>query len=181
MVAYRQSAALAQDLIAETCLKQNIVPGQLTIHSDRGSPMKSKTVGQLLIDLGIAKTHSRPYVSNDNPYSESLFSTLKGRPDFPERFGCIYDSRLFCRDFFNWYNKEHRHSGIVMLTPEMVHFGIEEIILDKRQLVLELAYKKHPERFVKGTSIVKRLEQEVWINKPKSNYVKEQKTSLILN
>ena len=117
MIAYRQSAALAGRLITETCLRQNIKRDQLTLHADRGSSMKSATVGQLLADLGVTKTHSRPHVSNDNPYSESLFKTLKYRPDFPECFGCIEDSRNFCRDFFNWHNKEHKHSGIAWLTP----------------------------------------------------------------
>ena len=168
MVAYRQTGTLAKDLIAESCLKQNIEPGQLNIHSDRGKQMRSKTLGQLLIDLGIIKSFSRPHVPNDNPYSESHFGILKGRPEFPDRFGCIYDARSFCRTFYNWYNNEHRHSGIGMLTPDTVHYGKEEMVLSKRQLVLEEAYKKYPERFVNGKPVVKKLPQLVWINKPKN-------------
>jgi putative transposase len=166
MVAYRESAALASTLINETCLRQNIKRDQLTLHADRGSSMKSIAVGQLLADLGVTKTHSRPHVSNDNPYSESLFKTLKYRPDFPECFGCIEDSRNFCRDFFNWYNKEHKHSGIAWLTPEDVHYGRAEEVVLKRQIVMDEVYMKYPERFVKGPSIVKKPDNQVWINKP---------------
>jgi putative transposase len=166
MVAFRESAALASTLINETCLRQNIKRDQLTLHADRGSSMKSTTVGQLLADLGVTKTHSRPHVSNDNPYSESLFKTLKYRPDFPECFGCIEDSRNFCRDFFNWYNKDHKHSGIAWLTPEDVHYGRAEEVVLKRQIVMDEVYMKNPERFVKGPSIVKKPDNQVWINKP---------------
>lgn len=166
MVAYRESAELAGRLINETCRRQNIKRDQLTLHADRGSSMKSTTVGQLLADLGVTKTHSRPHVSNDNPYSESLFKTLKYRPDFPECFGCIEDSRNFCRDFFNWYNKEHKHSGIAWLTPEDVHYGRVEEVVSKRQVIMDEVYKKNPERFVKGPSIVKKPDNQVWINKP---------------
>jgi transposase InsO family protein len=115
MVAPRETAELAKRLIADTCDKQNILPDQLTIHADRGSSMTSKPVAFLLADLSVTKSHSRPYVSDDNPYSESHFRTLKYRPDFPERFGCIQDSRAFCQEFFTWYNEEHRHSGIELL------------------------------------------------------------------
>jgi len=166
MVAYKESAELAKVLISETCHKQSISRDQLTLHADRGSSMKSNTVGQLLADLGVTKTHSRPHVSNDNPYSESAFKTLKYRPDFPERFGSIEDARSFCRDFFNWYNKDHRHSGIALLTPEMVHYGQVNEVVTKRDMVLESVYKKHPERFVKGQPKCKRPDNEVWINKP---------------
>ena len=166
MVAYRESAELAGRLINETCLRQNIKRDQLTLHADRGSSMKSTTVGQLLADLGVTKTHSRPHVSNDNPYSESLFKTLKYRPDFPECFGCIEDARNFCRDFFNWYNKDHKHSGIAWLTPEDVHYGRVEEVVSKRQIVMDEVYLKIPERFVKGPSIVKKPDNQVWINKP---------------
>ena len=166
MVAYRESAALASTLINETCLRQNIKTDQLTLHADRGSSMKSTTVGQLLADIGVTKTHSRPHVSNDNPYSESVFKTLKYRPDFPECFGCIEDARSFCRDFFNWYNKDHKHSGIAWLTPEDVHYGRVEEVVTKRQVIMDEVYKKNPERFVKGPSIVKKPDNQVWINKP---------------
>jgi putative transposase len=171
MVAYRESAQLAEDLIAETLLKQEIVPGTLTIHADNGSSMTSATVGQLLLDLGVAKTHSRPHVSNDNPYSESAFKTLKYRPDFPQRFGSIEDARAFCRDFFLWYNTQHRHSGIAMLTPEQVHNNTFQQTLRSRSQTLRNAFPEHPERFVRGVPSVKQVPTEVWINKPN---VKEQ-------
>jgi len=166
MLAYRESAALAQDLIAETCLKQEIIPGSLTVHADNGSSMKSGTLAQLLTDLGVSKTHSRPHVSNDNPFSEAAFKTLKYRPGYPERFGSIEDARLFCRDFFTWYNTQHRHSGIAMVTPENVHYNTHQKILTDRALTLEKAYQVHPERFVKGTPKVLQVPTEVWINKP---------------
>jgi putative transposase len=166
MVAHRESAELAEGLIAETILKQEIKPGQLTIHADRGSSMTSVTVGQLLADLGVTKTHSRPHVSNDNPYSESGFKTLKYRPGFPEYFGSIEDARLFCQDFFAWYNTEHRHSGIAMLTPDNVHYNQFEAILNARSITLIKAYMDHPERFVKGVPEVEQVPKEVWINKP---------------
>jgi putative transposase len=169
MVAFKESANLAQDLIAETCLKQEIVPGTLTIHADNGSSMKSVSVGQLLMDLGVTKTHSRPHVSNDNPYSESAFKTLKYRPDFPDRFGSIQDARSFCRNFFEWYNMEHRHSGIAMMTPCSVHYGTAETLQQQRSVVLIQAYMDHPERFVKGVPSIKAVPQEVWINKPNVN------------
>lgn len=167
-VAFKESAPLAEELIGETCLKQEIVAGQLTIHADNGSSMTSLSVGQLLCDLGITKTHTRPHTSNDNPYSESAFKTLKYRPAFPERFMSIEEARIFCKIFFNWYNNEHHHSGIAMLTPESVHHGIYQQILEKRSIVLADAYMNHPERFVKGISGVKPLPQEVWINKPEN-------------
>jgi putative transposase len=167
MIAYRESAALAKRLIAETCEKENIQPGQLTVHSDRGSPMKSKTVAFLLADLGVTKSHSRPYVSDDNPYSESQFKTLKYRPDFPARFGSIQDARSFCRRFFPWYNQEHRHSGIGLMAPAMVHYGMAKQISSQRQVVLESAYGNHPERFVRGLPTPPSLPQAAWINKPK--------------
>jgi putative transposase len=166
MVAHRESAELAEGLIAETILKQEIKPGQLTIHADRGSSMTSVTVGQLLADLGVTKTHSRPHVSNDNPYSESGFKTLKYRPGFPECFGSIEDARAFCRDFFSWYNTEHRHSGIAMLTPDSVHYNQYEKVLNARSIILFNAYMDHPERFVKGVPSVELVPKEVWINKP---------------
>ena len=171
LVAFKESAALAEDLIADTCLKQEIVPGTLTLHADHGSSMTSTTVGQLLADLGVTKTHSRPHVSNDNPFSESGFKTLKYRPDFPERFGPIEQARRYCRDFFCWYNTEHHHSGIAMLTPEQVHYGQYQPVLNARSTALVSAYLEHPERFVKGVPIVPQLPSQVWINKP---IVKEQ-------
>ncbi len=166
MVAYKESASLAEDLIAQTCLNEAIQPGQLTIHADRGSSMTSKAVSELLIDLGVIKTHARPHVSNDNPYSESAFKTLKYRPDFPDRFGSIEDARLFCRRFFAWYNNEHRHSGIALMTPLSVHNGTHTAIANNRQSTLTGAYHLHPERFVRSIPKVKLVPDQVWINKP---------------
>lgn len=178
MVAERESEALARELIAESILRQEIVPGTLTLHADRGPSMKSNTVAQLLVDLQVRKTHSRPHVSNDNPYSESAFKTLKYRPDFPERFGSIYDARAHCKRFFRWYNAEHRHSGIAMLTPENVHYKNWKRVTEKRRDVLEQAFIFHPERFVKGISKVKSVPKAVWINKPTNVTMKLHKTSL---
>jgi putative transposase len=167
MIAPAESAALAEKLIKETCAKQNIERGQLTIHADRGSSMRSKPVALLLSDLGVTKTHSRPYTSDDNPFSESQFKTLKYRPDFPDRFGCIEDSRSFCQDFFLWYNTEHRHSGIGLLTPEVVHYGLAEQTQKARGEVLSAAYEAHPERFVRKRPVPPSVPVAVWINKPK--------------
>ena len=166
MVAMRESAELAKRLIEESCAKQNIQPGQLTLHADRGTSMSSKPVAFLLADLGVTKTHSRPHVSDDNPYSESQFRTLKYRPEFPDRFGCIQDSRAFCQGFFRWYNEEHRHSGLALLTPAMVHYGQTARIHEQRQTVLDMAYRAHPERFVRQAPKPLSVPTEVWINKP---------------
>lgn len=167
MIAPAESAILAERLIRETCAKQNIGRGQLTIHADRGSSMKSKPVALLLSDLGVTKTHSRPHTSDDNPYSEAQFKTLKYRPNFPARFGSIEDSRSFCQDFFPWYNREHRHTGIGLLTPEAVHYGLAQDIQIARGEILRAAYELHPERFVKRTPVPPALPEAVWINKPK--------------
>jgi putative transposase len=166
MIAPREAAVLATQLIEETCDKHLIQPDQLTIHADRGSSMRSKPVAFLLADLSITKTHSRPYTSNDNPYSESQFRTMKYRPEFPDRFGCLQDSHAFCQRFFPWYNDDHRHSGIGMLTPAIVHFGQALAIWEKRQTVLDAAYLAHPDRFVRRPPIPLPLPKEVWINKP---------------
>lgn len=166
MVAMRESAELAKRLIEESCKKQCIPPGQLTLHADRGTSMSSKPVAFLLADLGVTKTHSRPHVSNDNPYSESQFRTLKYRPEFPDRFGCIQDSRAFCQGFFRWYNGEHRHSGLGLLTPAMVHCGQTSNIVKRRQQVLDIAYELHPERFVRSAPRPPVVPTEAWINKP---------------
>jgi len=138
----------------------------LTIHADRGTSMTSKTVAHLLADLGVTKTHSRPHVSNDNPYSESQFKTMKYRPEFPDRFGCIEDSRFFLGGFFTWCNTQHRHSGIGLMTPEMVHYGKAQDIWEQRKKVLLIAAERHPERFVKKTPTPPALPTAVWINKP---------------
>ena len=169
MVAPRETAELAKRLIADTCGKQNVEPVQLTLHADRGSSMTSKPVAFLLADLSVTKSHSRPYVSDDNPYSESHFRTLKYRPDFPERFGCIQDARAFCQDFFTWYNEEHRHSGIELLTPSMVHHGHAPAVIERRQVVLDAAYQAHPERFVRSAPKLLVIPKEAWINKPSEN------------
>jgi len=166
MVAPRESAELAKRLIGETSGKQNIAPEQLTIHADRGTSMTSKPVALMLADLGITKTHSRPQVSNDNPYSESQFKTLKYRPEFPERFGSIEDARGFCQEFMRWYNTEHHHAGIGLLTPETVHYGRAEAVVEGRQRVLSAAYEERPERFVRQHPRAPELPEAVWINPP---------------
>ncbi len=173
MVAYKESSALAQRLIEESCKRQEIEPGQLILHADRGPSMKSKPVAFLLAELGVTKTHRRPYVSNDNPYSESQFKTMKYRPDFPERFGCFQDARRYCGEFFHWYNTEHHHSGLGFLTPYEVHFGQAEQRREKRALVLERAFENNPERFVRGVPKPAALPQQVWINKPNETVVGE--------
>jgi putative transposase len=169
MVAHRESAVLAEKLIRETCSRQGIVPGQLTVHADRGSSMTSKAVALLLSDLGVTKSHSRPHVSNDNPFSEAQFKTLKYRPEFPDRFGSIEDARAFCQAFFTWYNTEHRHGGIGLLTPEDVHLGRAASRIAARAEVLALAYAAHPERFVHGLPQPATPPTTVWINPPKSS------------
>jgi putative transposase len=166
MAAPRETAGLAQKLIRESCKKQAIDPGQMTLHADRGSPMIAKTTAQLFVTLGISKSHSRPQVSDDNPYSESQFKTLKYRPGFPDRFGSLQDSVAFCRSFFSWYNTEHRHSGIGMMTPEVVHYGLARRLIESRKKVLEVAFKDYPERFVRGVPLPPALPQAAWINPP---------------
>jgi len=173
MVAHQELAALAERLIAETVAKQGIAIGQLTLHADHGASMTSKPVAFLLADLGVTKTHSRPHVSNDNPYSEAQFKTLKYRPDFPERFGCMEEARAFAQEFFPWYNTEHRHAGIGLLTPEALHYGRAPEIHAKRAAVLHAAYAAHPERFVNQTPIPPPLPTAAWINPPKSPETQE--------
>ena len=167
MVADRESAALAEQLIADSAAQQGIVPGTLTLHADNGSSMTSKAVAFLLADLGVTKSHSRPYVSDDNPFSESQFKTLKYRPGFPERFFTLEEARSFCRDFFRWYNTEHRHSGIAMMTPDMMHTGRAVAVHAARQEVLHQAYAEHPERFVRRAPAPRPLPNAVYINPPK--------------
>jgi putative transposase len=169
LIADCESATLAKQLIAESCAKQGIGLDQLTLHADRGSAMISKMVAQLLADLGVTKTHSRPYVSNDNPYSEAQFKTMKYRPGFPERFGSIQDARAWARTFFHWYHHEHHHSGLGLLTPATVHYGQAQAVLEQRQMVLQAAYAAHPERFVRGEPKPPSLPTEVWINEPQSS------------
>jgi putative transposase len=166
LVATGESALLANELISATCAKEKIVAGKLTLHADRGSSMTSKPLGLLLADLGVTKTHSRPHVSDDNPYSEAQFKTLKYRPEFPDRFTCLEEARAFCQRFFEWYNQHHRHSGIAMLTPDDVHYGRTDRVLDQRRVVLAAAYAAHPERFVRHAPMPRELPTAVWINRP---------------
>jgi putative transposase len=167
MVAPRENAELAKRLIAETCAKQGIVAGDLTIHADRGTSMTSKPLALLLADLGVTKTHSRPHVSDDNPYSESQFKTFKYMPEYPERFGSIEDARAYCQRFFAWYNQDHHHSGIVLLTPEMLHYGRAGEVIEQRQQVLDAAYARNPERFTNARPKHPPQPTAVWINPPK--------------
>lgn len=163
----REDEDLAREFHRQTFLQHGIRPGELTLHSDRGAAMVSKTVGTLLTDLKVTKSHSRPHVSDDNPYSESQFKTLKYSPGFPERFGSIEDARSFCRRYFHWYNHLHRHSGIGMMTPASVHEGRAEEIRAGRQVVLDQAFQSHPERFSKGRPKPPALPSPAWINPPK--------------
>jgi putative transposase len=169
MLAHAENARLAEALLADTVTKQDIGHGQLTIHADRGSPMVAKPVAFLLADLGVTKSHSRPHCSNDNPYSESQFRTMKYRPEFPERFGSYADAHTFCSRFFRWYNDEHRHSGIGFHTPADVHYGRAETVREKRAIVLNDAYAIHPERFVRKPPQPPALPTAVWINEPKED------------
>jgi len=169
MLAQRESAVLAEKLIAESCERQKIQPGQLTVHADRGAAMTSKPVALLLADLGVTKSHSRPHVSNDNPFSESQFKTLKYRPDFPDRFGSLEHGRSFCGDFFPWYNTEHHHVGLGLFTPHDVHYGLAAAKREQRALVLAEAFAQHPERFPNGRPSPRPLPTAVWINPPKAD------------
>jgi putative transposase len=166
MVASRESAALAEVLIRQTCAKQGIGGNQLTIHADRGSSMTSKPVAFLLADLGVTQSHSRPHVSDDNPFSEAQFKTLKYRPDFPTRFASIEAARLHCQRFFAWYNDEHRHTGLGLHVPADVHYGTADAVRDKRAGVLTTAYTAHPERFVRKPPEPPALPTGSWINPP---------------
>jgi putative transposase len=166
MLARREEANLASRLIRETVEKQNVSEDQLTIHSDRGPSMASQTVAQLLVSLSVVKSHSRPHVSNDNPFSESQFKTMKYRPEFPKRFGSYEDAKAFCRGFFDWYNNDHYHTGIGLLTPSMLHYGTAPMVIESRSKVLQANYAKHPERFVHGCPKPQSLPSAVWINPP---------------
>ena len=165
-IQYKESARIAEQLITQAIEQQDIAPGQLTLHADRGPSMRSKPVAFLLADLGVTKTHSRPYTSTDNPYSEAQFKTLKYRPDFPDRFDSILHSRSFGRPFFNWYNHQHCHSGIGLMTPATVHYGRAEAVREDRARVLAAAYAAHPERFVRGVPTPPQLPTAAWINPP---------------
>ncbi len=165
-LAYRDTAKIAERLIAETLAKHGVARDSLTIHADRGSSQASKPVAFLLADLGVTKSHSRPHTSNDNPYSEAQFKTLKYRPEFPERFRSMEEARAFCRSFFTWYNEVHRHSGIGFMTPEAVHFGRVDAVNEVRSATLAAAYDTHPERFVRRPPAPPNVPTAVWINKP---------------
>jgi putative transposase len=168
MVAECECAELARELIEISCHRQSIVPLQPTFHSDRGPAMKAKSVALLLSDLGVKKQHKRPHVSNDNPFSEAQFKTVKYHPTFPDRFGSLQDVRAWAQDFFDWYNNHHRHSSLGLMTPFMVHYGQVEHIREQRKQVLAAAYNAHPERFVRGISSPEPLPEAVWINPPKN-------------
>lgn len=165
-VASMESGALAEALIAQSCARQGIEKEQLTLHADRGGPMRGKDVTTLLQDLGVIKSHSRPRTSNDNPYSEAQFKTLKYHPKYPGYFATIEEAREWARAFFQWYNQEHYHTGLSLLTPETVHEGRSEAVCAQRQIVLTEAFNKHPERFKNGHPAVEREPGEVWINQP---------------
>jgi putative transposase len=166
MIAERESAELARQLVATAAATQGIQADQLTLHADNGKPMKAKTLALLLSDLGVEKSHSRPYVSDDNPFSEAHFKTLKYHPTYPDRFGCVQDARGWARPFFDWYNYQHYHTGLNLLTPASVHYGHAEDIRQQRQAVLAAAYAQFPQRFVHGEPIVKGAPDAVWINPP---------------
>jgi putative transposase len=166
MIAARETAELAERLIADTLAKQGVEPGRLTVHADRGTSMRSKKVAQLLVDLDVARTHSRPHVSDDNPFSEAQFRTLKYRPDFPERFGSIQDARAHCQHFFHWYNTQHRHSGIGLMTPQTVHYDLAADLTRQRTSTLDAAYKRNPNRFKGVVPQPPPAPTAVWINPP---------------
>lgn len=166
MIAEVESSELAKQLIAETARKQSIQPEQLTLHADNGSPMKGKPLSQLLVDLGITKSHNRPHTSNDNPFSEAQFKTMKYRPDYPNRFASIDEARQWARSFFDWYNNHHYHSGLNLLTPMSVHYGEADAVQQQRQQVMIAAFQVHPERFTRGIPLVKGIPDAVYINPP---------------
>lgn len=167
MVAYRETAALAEKLLAAAIKNQGIAPGQLRVHADRGTSMTSKAVAQLFADLGVDKSHSRPHVSDDNPFSESQFKTLKYHPGFPDKFGSLNDALVHCRRFFRWYNHDHRHSGIAYCTPHDVHCGTATRVIEVRQKTLDAAFAAHPDRFRGRPPRANQLPTAVWINPPK--------------
>jgi putative transposase len=166
LLARQESAALAKVLIAESCERQHIAPDQLIIHADRGPSMTSQPVALLLATLGVVPSHSRPHVSDDNPFSEAQFKTLKYRPDFPARFGSYEDAEAFGQLFFPWYNLEHRHGALGLMTPHDMHYGLAKAKWQQRADVLRAAYAAHPERFPRGVPVPPPLPTAAWINKP---------------
>lgn len=166
LIAPRECNALAQQLIADTVARHDVMAGTLTLHADRGTSMRSKSVASLLVDLDVAKSHSRPYTSDDNPYSESQFKTMKYRPDFPQRFGSIEDARSHCQTFFAWYNAEHCHSGIGHMTPHSVHYGLAQAMRATRQTTLDAAFLATPKRFKGIRPCLKPMPTAAWINPP---------------
>ena len=166
MLAEVESSELAKQLIAETAHKQGIQAEQLILHADNGAPMVGKPLSQLLVDLGIGKSHSRPHTSDDNPFSEAQFKTMKYRPDYPDRFANMHDARQWVRTFFDWYNCQHYHSGLNLMTPASVHYGEANVVQQQRQLVMNTAYETHPNRFTQGGPVVKGAPSAVYINPP---------------
>jgi putative transposase len=166
-VADAESAALFKPLFDDAIAKHAVPPGQLTLHADRGGPMKAKATAFLLADLGVTKSHSRPHTSNDNPFSEAHFKTLKYQPTFPKIFGCIADAKAFCRTFFDWYNQQHHHAGIGLMTPDQVHYGQADAIYAARRETLDQAFQDNPQRFVNKAPLPPDKPTEVWINPPK--------------
>ena len=175
LIAERECADLAEQLIAETVARHAVEPGMLTLHADRGASMRSKPVAALLVDLDIAKSHSRPHVSDDNPYSESQFKTMKYRPNFPARFGCIEDARAHCQAFFTWDNTMHRHSGIGYMTPHSVHYGHAQALRSAREATLEAAFLAYPKRFKGRRPQPPALPTAAWINPPPQETTTPQK------
>jgi putative transposase len=167
MVAERESASLSRKLLLETLDRQGIEPGMLTAHMDNGSPMRAKLFVQFLADMGVVESHSRPHVSNDNPYSEAQFKTLKYRPEFPDRCSSLDHAVSACGDLLQWYNNEHHHAGLGFLTPHDVHYGLADAKIVARQLTMQRAHAAHPERFLRGAPKVAQPPKEVWINKPR--------------
>lgn len=177
MVANQERDYLARQLVADSCRKQEIEPDQLILHADRGSSMTSKTLALLLNDLGVGKSHSRSYTPNDNPFSEAQFKTMKYRPDYPDRFGSQENAQTWVRPFYYWYNNEHRHTSLGLMTPAAVHYGLAAELTSQRQVVLQAAYEKHPERFVNGLPTPPKLPTAVWINPPQDKDESEKRPS----
>jgi transposase InsO family protein len=172
-VADAESTVLFKALFDDAFVKHGILPGQLTLHADRGGPMTAKPTAFLLADLGVTQSHSRPHTSNDNPFSEAHFKTLKYQPQFPKRFGCIEDARTFCRRFFTWYNQDHHHVGIGLMTPDQVHYGQAKAVHAARQDVLAQAYQAKPERFVRKAPVPPPMPTQTWINPPRTTDINQ--------